>query len=369
MPSLQVSRMTDVPGTESLLRRLSAAVLAVICVFLCACGKTGTADNQALRKYSGTVSAFDTVIDISAWCADQDEFDALYSYADDLFTGYHRLFDIYDTYPGIVNLKNINDAAGTEPLEAGGELLGFLHFGADVCEMTGGNVNIAMGAVLKLWHDAREHSNAFPDSPVLPDEDALREAGRHCSIDALVIDDEHSAVLITDPLTSLDVGALAKGYATEKVAQKLMERGFASFLINAGGNVRLAGSKPSGDWTVAVTNPDRTSSEPYLGTVQVPDCAVVTSGIYQRFFTAGGRCYHHIIDRDTLYPEERYQAVTVICADSAIADAYSTALFNMPADEGEKLVENTEGLEAMWVDYDFTVRMSSGFRNIYKPII
>lgn len=361
--------MTDIPGTGSLLRRISAAVLAAICVFLCACGKNSTAENQALRKYSGTIGAFDTVIDISAWCADQDEFDALYSCADELFTGYHRLFDIYETYPGTVNLKSINDAAGTEPLAVGGELLEFLHFAEDVCEMTGGNVNVAMGAVLRLWHDAREHSIAFPDSPVLPDDDALREAGRHCSIDALVIDDGHSTVLIADPLASLDVGAIAKGYATEKVARELTERGFDHVSLNAGGNVCLIGSKPSGSWTVAVTNPDRTSSEPYLGTVSVSGCAVVTSGIYQRFFTACGRCYHHIIDRDTLYPEERYQAVTVICGDSAIADAYSTALFNMPADEGERLVESTEGLEAMWVGYDFTVRMSSGFESVYRPII
>lgn len=349
--------------------RIAASILVCLCIGMCACGRND-AQTSGRQKFGGFIDAFDTVIEIDVWCTSQKEFDELFSVAETMFSEYHRLFDIYEIYPDIVNLRSINDAAGTAPLTVTSELMEFLHFCCGVYDMTGGNVNVCIGPVTALWHDARERNNASPGKPVLPDDDVLREAGEHCSISNLRIDDEDSSVMLTDPSSSLDVGALAKGYAAEMVAKELKARGYDSISINAGGNVRVVGSKPSGNWKIAITNPDRdvSASEPYIGTVSVADCAVVTSGVYQRFFTADGRCYHHIIDKDTLYPEERYRSVTVIFPNSALADAYSTALFNMPYDEGAELAEETDGLEAMWIGWDFSIRMTDGFEEVFTSM-
>ena len=349
--------------------KILAAVLAVASLFLCACGmKTGTVpDGARLEKYSRIIpDAFDTVTTVSAWCGSQEQFNEIFQITEDIFTDCNKLFDIYNDYPGINNIKSINDAAGKEPVKAEARLIDFLEFAKNICVLTDGYVNIAMGSVLKLWHEAREFSLANPDDPVLPDDEALKNAGRHCSIDSIVIDRNALTVFIDDSEVSIDVGALAKGYATELAAKALSEKGYSRISIDAGGNIRLIGEKPSGNWNIAVSNPDRDSSNPYAGTVSVSECAIVTSGIYQRYYVHEGRCYHHIIDRDTLYPEERFKSVTVIYPDSALADAFSTALFNMPFEQGEELVLATDGLEAMWIYYDNNYVFSDGFKAVYK---
>ena len=327
---------------------------------------TGADAQPTLQKFTAVLpDAFDTTISVTAMCESQERFDELTAVASGIFEKYHKLFDIYYTYPGINNLKTINDNAGKEPVAVESELLDFLQFAVEVCALTEGNVNIAMGGVLRLWHDAREFGSTYPDLAALPEENALREAGKHCSIENIQIDRAASTVYLSDPETNIDVGALAKGYTAGLAVKALKESGFTHVSLDAGGNICLIGDKGTRDWNVAVTNPDRYSAKAYLGYVSVSDCAVVTSGAYQRYFAVNGHKYHHIIDKDTLYPEERWQSVTVLYPDSALADAYSTALFNMDAEEGAAFVERTEGLEAMWVDWNYKVSFSPGFEAVY----
>ena len=111
--------------------------------------------------------------------------------------------------------------------------------------------------------------------------------------------------------------------------------------------MQTVGTKPDGSlWRVGVQDPNNLSG--HLGIVSVGEMAVVTSGSYQRYFEQDGRLYHHIIDPDTLYPGKLWRAVTVVCPDSGLADALSTALFLLPLEEGKSLVESC-GAEAFWV--------------------
>jgi thiamine biosynthesis lipoprotein len=112
---------------------------------------------------------------------------------------------------------------------------------------------------------------------------------------------------------------------------------------------------------VGVENPDRTAEEAYVAILDVTDGAVVISGTYQRYYEVDGVRYHHIIDPDTLMPEDRYRSVAVVAADSGMGDAFSTALFNLDYEDGLALVENTDGVEALWVMPDGSLRHSSGF--------
>ena len=344
-------------------------ILSLLAAVLTGCGSSASAvvtaepePEEPTEKFSGYIfDAFDTVITVTAYCADQESFDALMDAARSEFTRWHRLCDIYFTYPELNNLRTVNENAGKGPVAVSPELLNFLRFAKEMHTLTGGKVNIAMGSVLKLWHDAREFANVMPEQARLPDTDALTEAAKHCDIDDLLLDEAAGTVLLRDPAMSLDVGAIAKGYATERVCETLRAMGAKSFVINAGGNVRCCGDKPGGaPWVIAVTNPV-VSENVSLGTVEVRDRSVVTSGAYQRFFELNGRRYHHIIDGETLFPEERYLSVTVITGDSGYADAMSTALFNMEIDEGLRFVEAQDDLEAMWVLADGTQRFSAEF--------
>ena len=333
------------------------AALLLAAFLLSACGKT-----EATRFEDSFFGAFDCTISVIAYCENREDFDALLTEAESEFLRYHKLFDIYTSYPGLVNLKTVNDSAGETPVAVSPEIMDLLKLAKEMYTLTGGRVNAAMGRVLRIWHDIREYNTAFPNSPLLPDRELLENAAEHCSMDALILDESAGTVFFADDQMSLDVGAIAKGYATECVAQKLLAEGYTSVSINAGGNVRVLGKKPDGSaWNIGITDPEPLTGEKYLRSVPVMSGSVVTSGVYQRFFVCDGRRYHHIIDGETLYPENRYLSLSVVTENSGRADALSTALFNTDYEEGAKFVAETEGLEAMWIFPDGTVKYSDGF--------
>ena len=180
-------------------------------------------------------------------------------------------------------------------------------------------------------------------------------------------------VYLSDPEMSLDVGSVGKGYAVEMVCRAAEARGLTSALVSVGGNLRAIGTKPDGSqWTGGVENPWN-ASEMYTNTnsifgspINMSDLALVTSGDYQRYFVVDGKRYHHIIDPDTLWPAAYYNGVTVLCPDSGMADCLTTALFCMPLEEGQKLVESLDDVEAMWCTPDKQATTSSGWDSHLK---
>jgi thiamine biosynthesis lipoprotein len=174
-----------------------------------------------------------------------------------------------------------------------------------------------------------------------------------------------STVYLSDPLMRLDVGAIAKGYAVERLAEIAEENGYANVLISVGGNVRAVGNKGDGTpWNVAIQNPD--PAGPNLHIVNIEDLSVVTSGDYERYYMVNGKKYHHIIDPATLYPADYMTAVSILTRDSGYADGLSTAVFNMPYEEGLEFVNSLPDVEALWVMKDGTLRYSDGFMDYVK---
>ena len=230
-------------------------------------------------------------------------------------------------------------------------------------EKTDGNMNIAMGSVLSIWHDYREAGSEDPDSAELPPMDELEKAAEHTDIHDIVIDEEASTVYLTDPDMLLDVGSIGKGYAVQKVAEYAKnELGIRYMLFSVGGNVCAIGGHPDGSaWAVGIQNPDVESDQAYIKKVEVQDLSVVTSGNYQRYYTVDGKRYCHIINQDTLMPADNFSSVTIITNDSGMADAYSTAVFNMPLAEGMEFVNQLDGVEAMWILEDGSIQYSDGF--------
>mgnify|MGYP000762164883 FL=1 len=230
---------------------------------------------------------------------------------------------------------------------------------------TSGMMNIAMGSVLKLWHDEREYASYHPNlEGKLPLMSDLEEAAKHTNILDIVIDDERNTVLLKDKLMRLDVGAIAKGYATEEIAKKLQSLGVSSYMLNVGGNIRLIGSKANGEkWKVGIQDPDESATNNSIAILELQDFAIVTSGSYQRYYYVDGVKYHHIIDPKTLMPENKYVSVSVVAKDSALADALSTALFNLSLDDGKALIKDLNDVYVMWIDMDNKIHYSSGFEN------
>ena len=354
-------------------RFVSALLAGVLCLSLLA----GCASKKKeLTRYSTVFyDVFDTVTQVIAYCESEEEFntqmDALHA---DLIT-YNQLYDIYNDYPGVTNVKTINDNAGKAPVQVDDRILSMLELARQMYELTSGKINIAMGSVLGIWHDYREaaEKDASEADNTLPTQEELESAAQHCDINGLVIDEDAKTVYLSDPEMSLDVGSVGKGYAVEMVCRAAEARGLTSALVSVGGNLRAIGTKPDGSqWTGGVENPWN-ASEVYTNTnsifgspINMSDLALVTSGDYQRYFVVDGKRYHHIIDPDTLWPAAYYNGVTVLCPDSGMADCLTTALFCMPLEEGQKLVESLDGVEAMWCTPDKQATTSSGWDSHLK---
>ena len=333
------------------------ALLLILSVLLCGCAGAG----EEQKQYTATfLTVFDTVTTIVGRDVSEESFTEKTQAVHDVLLHYHQLFDIYNEYEGLNNLKTINDHPG-EPVEVEQAVIDLLLDCKAYYALTAGRVNAAMGSVLYLWHEAREDGlNDFAGA-YLPDADALTEAAQHTGWDNVVIDDEANTVTLTDPALRLDVGAIAKGWSVQRAAETAPE----GLLISVGGNVCATGPKDASGtpWVVGVQDPD--GGENYLHTLYLTRGSMVTSGDYQRAYMVDGELYHHIIDPDTLYPGKLWRAVTVVCPDSGLADALSTALFLLPQEEGQKLLTQCESY-AMWVDAEGKMYYSTGFEDLIR---
>ena len=288
--------------------------------------------------------------------------------ADEVLSYYHKLFDIYFEHDGMNNLCTINKNAGKSPVQVDEEMIVFLEYCKELYTITSGKTNVMLGSVLELWHDAREDALddfGYLNPDDLPSMAALEKANEHTSIDLLVIDKEASTVYITDRKAALDVGAIAKGYTVDILAEKIKAEGAESVALNIGGNIRTIGLKPQGEqWVVGITNPDKSSEQSLYCKVEIGSTSMVTSGDYERYFYAGETKYHHIIDPVTLVPAAYFSSVTIITENSGLADALSTALFCMSYDDGLALVNSIGGVEVVWIDLNYNIKTTPGIKTL-----
>lgn len=307
-----------------------------------------SAQPSSSGQYTATfLDLFDTVTSVVGRADSEEAFGQQVQQIHDELLVYHQLFDIYNDYEGIHNLKTVNDNAGIAPVVVDEKIIALLLDCREYYALTEGKMNIAMGSVLRLWHDSRADGILDPLNARLPDFAALREATGHMDFSNVVIDEKASTVYLADPAMSLDVGAIGKGWATQRVAEAAPE----GLLISVGGNVCATGPKLADGtpWVVGIRDPQGGADE-YLHTLYVTRGAVVTSGDYQRTYTVEGKAYHHIIDPATTMPAAYWRSVTVICDDSGLADALSTALFVLPLEKGMALAEKS-GAQVLWVDH------------------
>ena len=340
------------------MKRLISGLL-LLCLLLSGCAETKEPER---KQYNATfLTLFDTVTTIVGRAESEEAHMEKARAIHDTLLYYHQLFDIYNDYEGLNNLKTVNDNAGIRPVVVDRAIIDLLLDCKDYYELTGGRVNVALGSVLALWHVARNDGLNDIVNAYLPDAQALADAAEHMDMEAVVIDEAASTVFITDPHTRLDVGAVAKGWSAQRAAEKAP----AGLLISVGGNVCATGPKDANGtpWRVGVQNPD--GGEQYLHTLNITGGSIVTSGDYQRCYMVDGRIYHHIIDPDTLYPSEYWRSVTIVCADSGLADALSTALFLLPLEAGMALAESC-GAEAMWVNEAGEMFYTPGFQTLIR---
>ena len=343
----------------------SLLFLVLLCFSLSACGKRERYQDQF-------TDVFNTASMVIGYEESEEAFQKKAEQIHESLLHYHRLFDVYTDYPGVENLKKVNEEAGKAPVKVDPDIMALLKFGKEMDVQTNGKVNIAYGAVLSLWHDKREEGIANPEKASLPEEKDLEEAAKHCNIEDLILDEEKMTVYFRDPDLRLDVGGIAKGWAVERVAELLEKEGAKSYLLNIGGNLRAIGKKGDGTkWICPVQNPfyiDGEEDNPYAVSGEIEEVSLVTSGDYERYFTVDGVRYAHIVDPETRYPANRHRSVTILTKDSALADTLSTALFILSVEDGKSLLEKIRKedsleIDAMWVEPDHSMAYTEHFLN------
>lgn len=340
----------------------------MLLVSLTACNSTAKSNSDKTRYEAEFLELFDTVTRIVGYADSEEQFKGYSQVIYDNLKEYHELYDIYNDYDGINNIKTINDNAGINPVKVDKRIIDLLAFAKDEYAITNGKTNIALGSVLKIWHEHRTEGIDNPENASLPSIEQLKTAEKHTDINNVIIDETNSTVFLSDSDMSLDVGAIAKGYATEQVTKIAKEKGFVSGLISVGGNVRGIGNKADNNekWNVGIQNPNKESENNILKVVNLSDKSLVTSGNYERYYTVNGKRYNHIINEETLFPSEYFASVSIICEDSGNADVLSTAVFCMPFEQGKEFIDSMPDTEAMWVFNDGEIEYSENFEKLIK---
>ena len=261
---------------------------------------------------------------------------------------YERIFSRTDPESELYELNE------KRSVEASPELLELLELCLEYCRISGGAFDVTLGRISDMYAFSSDSPRVPAQSNV---EAALEDTGyEHIHISGSTVSLDEGFIL--------DLGAAAKGYIADKMAQFLVSNGQESAIIDLGGNILCVGSKPGReDFRVGIQCPFKERSET-ICTVAGADISVVTSGIYERGFEQDGVYYHHILDPKTGEPcRNGLLAVSIVSESSVLGDILSTACFVMGLEKGMELIDSTPEAEAVFVTEDMQLHFSGGFED------
>ncbi|MTI59910.1 MAG: FAD:protein FMN transferase [Firmicutes bacterium] len=250
-------------------------------------------------------------------------------------------------------ISRINTHPG-EDIKVNADTYRVIKKAVEYANLTNGRFNPAIGPLVKLWGIGTENAR-------VPAKDEIKEALKLVNYQWIDLDDKQMTVMLEKQGMSLDLGAIAKGYAADEVRKIVKDSKVKSAYVNLGGNVLVIGGKSDGTpWKVGIQDP-RHNRGNVMASIDVRDKTLVTSGNYERYFEKDGVIYHHILDPDTGYPADSgLLSCTIITTDSFDADVLSTSIFILGPAKGLELVEEIDGVEAMLITKDLGIILSSG---------
>ncbi len=323
------------------MKRISLLIIICFCLLLSGCSL------KQEKEYKLNLYYMDTYIYVDFFCNNKEQAEAMKTSIDSIYESYHKLSDRYNEYDDIINIYSIhNNDRKDDYLVLDPKLYDLLEYSLEFQKMTNNRFNIEIGGIIDVWKKYRELGEGIPNVKELKTADKRNK---------LVLLGDNK---IKNNHPNLDLGAISKGYATEKVGKYLEEQGITKYLINAGGNVKVGLPNNKDYYRVGIQSPNKDGS--LVTIVKGKNISVVTSGSYERNYTYQGKTYSHIIDPSTLYPAEFMKSVTVITEDSAIGDLLSTTLFLMNVDDGLEFIKNYNA-EAIWVTNNDELIRSEGF--------
>lgn len=296
-----------------------------------------------------TISVHDTV--------SEETLDAVFARVDEI----EAKMSASETDYSSTEVLSVNRAAGRRPVQVSPDTFGVVVRALEMSRRTAGAFDVSVNPLVKLWGIGTDYAR-------VPTDDEIRLTADLVDYQRVRIDPYERTVYLPTPGMGIDVGGIAKGYAADEAAQMLRDAGVQHALLDFGGNIYALGYKPDGSsWRIGIQVPFSTRGE-YLGIVTVNDAAVVTSGVYERYFEVDGVLYHHILDTRTGRPARNgLLSVTILTAESMEADALSTAVFALGLERGYRFVENFYGVEAIFVTEQQDIYLTSGMDRYFSP--
>jgi thiamine biosynthesis lipoprotein len=305
-----------------------------------------------LLQYADTRSLMGTLVSMTV---EGPRRDLLEQGVNDAYREMSRLSDMMNHYNPDSVVSQINRQAGAQPVTIPRELMEVLAMARKVSERSEGAFDITVGS-LKVWR-------FDPENPVMPSPDEIRHALPLVNFRHVILNEKHRTVLLKQYGMRIDLGGIAKLYILDAGMQVLKQRGITHAMINGGGDVAVMGSHRGRPWRIGIRHPRR--GDVLLGTVELTQGWVVTSGDYERYFFRDGKRYHHILDPRTGYPTEGPQQVTLVANDFKQVNGYTLAIMVRGAEWGRALMAQAPGLSGLIVDHAGQLWGSPGMENLW----
>ena len=332
--------------------------------------------------FNWTSDYFDTIINLRIFIDPKTDSMEIKNKVEEIIKFYHEISDKYNPYDGVTNIYTINQNP-TDTHEVEEELINIIELSLYHEENTSDLFSISLGPVLEIWHDYREacipdpfEYNSWSGVCEKPSQEELSVTVPFMDSSNITIDSENNTISMTENM-KLDLGAVSKGYMSQKLKEYLDSLDISGYLLNAGTSIVLVGGqyglRESGVFNVVATDPTYSlkigspnSSKSWYAWLEIKDGdVIITSGDYDRYYMAGDEYLHHIIDPNTLQPERNLRAVTLVTDDASLGDIYSTAIFLMSVEEGIEFVNSIPNLEAIWYGIDGTISYSENLESTY----
>ena len=331
------------------------AFVLLIAVSITACVPTARSSGE--RLVERTFASMGSELRLTAWTADEPAANAAF---ETVFQEFDRLEGLMSTWREHSEVQSLNAAAGKHPVPAGTEIRNVLQAAHQVSEWTGGRFDVTFGVMSGLWKfDYQNQDGSIPD----PREVARRRA--FINYRDLVVDERAGTAFLRREGMVVNLGGIGKGYAVDRAADILRNRGFHDFMIQFGGDMYAAGRSGDRPWKLGVQDP-RGPADRIFAEMELSDRTFSTSGDYARFFIKDGRRYHHILDPATGSPAEGCRSVTIVTGSAAVADGLSTGVFILGPEAGMALIERLPEVEGVIVSSKNKVLVSSGLEGRLK---
>lgn len=306
---------------------------------------------------SGQDFCFDTVCGVTIYDMESGGKDEAEKVIDDVFSECGRYEGLLSRTREGSDIWNINHADG-KAVKCADETVDVIKKGIEYSVMSDGVFDITVGSLTGLW-------DFKSDEPEVPAKEDIKEAVSHIGYENIEI--RENEVALRDPAAVIDLGGIAKGYVADRLTQYMEERGVKSAVISLGGNIVCIGEKrtgtEAGKFRIGIETP-YSDMKKISGVTEMSDGTAVTSGVYERYFEADGKKYHHILDPKTGYPAESDLLSVTVTAEkdrSADCDALATICILEGLDKGKELLEGMEGYEGLFIDKDGRQYATQGF--------